>query len=388
MTQDEKKTAVKPPLGYDYLAPVGYKAGENPTFPSKLYEAAEEILVVTPTVTPTTTPTPAHQVTEGYLPPSGYDYSPPKGYSPDKNPTFPEKLYTAPKLKSKKKKKQKAGGSDVSLPAGYDYAAPPGYKAGENPTFPQVSPNYLTPSSTVKPTGYSPPAGYDYSPPLGYKPEENPTFPSSLYDPPPAPPVKPSPGYLPPQGYDYQAPKGYQPDVNPTFPSSLYEEPKPRQPESSYIPAEKPISSGYKPPQGYDYNPPPGYKAEENPTFPAKKYPPTVSSLYVEPTEASVGYKPPEGYDYQPPRGYEASENPTFPEHSTSKYLPPSLTKVPKNYPKHKFNIIIKNRNKPDTSISITPQPPVLSLNHGLPGHQVGLSSLDVWRRSLEAELF
>ena len=212
---------------------------------------------------------------------------------------------------------------------------------------------------------------YDYSPPKGYKPEENPTFPSSLYDP-PSPPA-PAPGYLPPQGYDYQAPKGYQADVNPTFPSSLYEEPQPRQPDTAYIPAAKPIT-GYQPPppQGYDYHPPPGYSAEENPTFPGKKYPPTVSSLYVEPTEASVGYKPPEGYDYQPPRGYEASENPTFPEHSTSKYLPPSLTKVPKNYPKHKFNIIIKNRNKPDTSISITPQPPVLSLHQGPAGHQVG----------------
>ena len=47
---------MKPPQGYDYLAPVGYKAGENPTFPSKLYEAAEEILVVRPTLRPTVSP--------------------------------------------------------------------------------------------------------------------------------------------------------------------------------------------------------------------------------------------------------------------------------------------------------------------------------------------
>ena len=198
----------------------------------------------------------------------------------------------------------------------------------------------------------------NYNLPPGYSAEENPTFPSSLYDP-PSPPALPG-------GYDYGVPAVYKADVNPTFPSSLYEEPKPRQPETAYIPAAKP-------PTGYDYKAPKGYSADENPTFPGKKHPPTVSSLYVEPTQASAGYKPPEGYDYQPPRGYEASENPTFPEDSTSKYLPPSLTQVPRNYPKHKFNIIIKNRNKPDTSISITPQPPVLSLHHGPPGHQVGL---------------
>ena len=96
---------MKPPEGYDYLAPVGYKAGENPTFPSKLYEAAEEILVVRPTLRPTVSP--ATTPTDGYIPPSGYDYSPPQGYSPDKNPTFPNKLYTAPKQTPKKKKKKK-----------------------------------------------------------------------------------------------------------------------------------------------------------------------------------------------------------------------------------------------------------------------------------------
>ena len=39
---------MKPPVGYDYKPPTGYKASENPTFPKTLYEAAEEILIVTP----------------------------------------------------------------------------------------------------------------------------------------------------------------------------------------------------------------------------------------------------------------------------------------------------------------------------------------------------
>ena len=162
---------MKPPQGYDYLAPVGYKASENPTFPSKLYEAAEEILVVRPTLRPT--PSPATTPTDGYIPPSGYDYSPPQGYSPDKNPTFPEKLYTAPQQKPKKKKKKKP--DFVSLPAGYDYSPPRGYSAEENPTFPSSlyeEPKPRQPETgyipAAKPTvGYKPPPGYDYNPPPG-----------------------------------------------------------------------------------------------------------------------------------------------------------------------------------------------------------------------------
>ena len=164
---------MKPPQGYDYLAPVGYKAGENPTFPSKLYEAAEEILVVRPTLRPTASP--ATTPTDGYIPPSGYDYSPPQGYSPDKNPTFPDKLYTAPKQKPKKKKKKKKKPDFVSLPAGYDYSPPRGYSAEENPTFPSSlyeEPKPRQPETgyipAAKPTvGYKPPPGYDYNPPPG-----------------------------------------------------------------------------------------------------------------------------------------------------------------------------------------------------------------------------
>ena len=38
-----------------------------------------------------------HNEKNGYLHPKGYDYSPPEGYTPDKNPTFPNESYLVPK---------------------------------------------------------------------------------------------------------------------------------------------------------------------------------------------------------------------------------------------------------------------------------------------------
>merc|ERR1711879_939774 len=62
--EDKAPSGMETPAGYDYTPPKGYKAFENPTFPEKLYEAAEEILIVTPT-----TP----KLTKGYIaPPQGY----------------------------------------------------------------------------------------------------------------------------------------------------------------------------------------------------------------------------------------------------------------------------------------------------------------------------
>ena len=471
---EEPPSAIKKPptTGYKYDPPQGYLASENPTFPSKLYEAAEEILIVKTPSTVKSDPS---------------DYLPPKGYNPDINPTFPQKHYKAPK---KKVKGKKADG--YNPPSGYDYKAPEGYNAEINPTFPQSK--YEAP----KIDGYRAPDGYDYKPPDGYNPSDNPTFPEKKYLPPHAS-TTPAPGYLPPSGYDYKAPQGYDANINPTFP------------KDHYLPPTQKPDHGYIPPDGYDYSPPKGYEADENPTFPKhhknpnKKYlPPKAHEISSLP---KTGYSTPDGYDYSAPEGYSADVNPTFPhkktkhhppalntgyeppvskmkelletleavygpptkelihqelkslysppkpsiklepeygpppppetsykpppatdykpppessykpppsssykpplatdykppvatdygapskeqvhvdeeygppvtEHhldityepdqSTQAYLPPSLTSLPRNYPKHKFNIIIKNRHKPDTSISITPEPPHLTLNHGV----------------------
>ena len=103
-----------------------------------------------------------------------------------------------------------------------------------------------------------------------------------------------------------------------------------------------------------------------------------------EPTTVKNEYVPPENKEYEAPKSFlETLYGPPESEHttegyhpasSTSNYLPPSITKLPRNYPKHHFNIIIKNKNKPDTSISITPEPPILTVTHG--EHKVIISKL------------
>ena len=481
--EDQSPSGVRPPVGYDYQPPPGYTASDNPTFPRTLYEAAEEILIVTPS--------PADQ---------GYKYNPPRGYKAEENPHSDYKPpvvidseYRAPK-KRKKHKKKKAGSE-------YSYKAPDGYNANLNPTFPkniyetpQVEDIYKPPHvenlyevpHAKKNPGYKPPEGYDYKAPEGYSASENPTFPSTSYNlpgkesynqptkdqyvpppkdsygPPPkdkyvppheesyAPPLKDSyapppkdsygppstsaPGYNP-SGYNYQAPTGYEAEINPTFPKAHYDPPQ----------------QGYKPPSGYDYSPPKGYSPDENPTFPKTSYsepkiklekeyiPPNKSVTHPKKSEiSSLEKKPSLNYNlpnsYKAPTGYSASENPTFPKvaehildllyeepkvnhlHQRSNkkpaltlgyeppprngkdhhksdyedpqakaqtgYLPPveesygpprdsygppekDSIKHKENNPLHQFNIIIKNKNKPDTSISITPNPPVLTVTHG-----------------------
>ena len=71
---------------------------------------------------------------------------------------------------------------------------------------------------------------------------------------------------------------------------------------------------------------------------------------YIPPLEESYG---PPKESYGPPKDVYAP-----PDKDSSKY------KENKN-PLHQFNIIIKNKNKPDTSISITPNPPILTVTHG-----------------------
>ena len=452
---------MKPPVGYDYKAPPGYKAAENPTFPKTLYEAAEEILVITPTSThipnqPGTyippkklkpkdsyvTPEKNHKPKDAYVPPDK-SYKPKDAYVPpekklnyDVNPTFPKSFYEAIQAK------------DYQPPTGYDYQTPKGYSPDQNPTFPaniyeapHVAPRHHS-EAKIPDSGYKAPVGYDYPSPKGYDPAKNPTFPEKLYQAPPKDhhPKTPSDGYLAPKGYDYSAPDGYDPAKNPTFPKRKYFPPTLAPSYQPPAAKEQRHNEGYLPPEGYDYKPPKGYKADDNPTFPKALYEePTTEYLpphehkeavhpkafYEEPTkdyhapedhkdvthpkkhEISSLYDIPaphdshehvqDGYKYHPPKGYSASENPTFPKKhqsnkkpalntgyqapqihtteqppssdylppSTEDYLPPSITKLPNNYPKHQFNIIIKNKNKPDTSISITPEPPVVSVSHG-----------------------
>lgn len=208
-----------------------YSTEEKANTPSKLYQAAEEILVVTPGYK-----NPKLKVGRIQLyietfglqvksvghspPPAGYDYKAPDGYSPAENPTFPDPLYKPP-TKKKNPKKSKI------LPAGYDYKAPEGYSPADNPTFPSA----LYKPPTKKNKSKVLPTGYDYKAPVGYKPGENPTFPKKLYEPPepenlyePPKPDKsylpPTKSYLPPEqsytgpepGSDYLAPgDSYQP---------------------------------------------------------------------------------------------------------------------------------------------------------------------------------
>ena len=435
---DEKVTSViKPPVGYDYSPPEGYKASENPTFPKSLYEAAEEILIITPTTE------------SNYLPPSS-TYK-----NPDVNPTFPKKFYEEPHAPDSGYVTPQYGPPHVKHdtgykpPKGYDYSPPSGYSADENPTFPKYESKHA-----VHKDGYHAPAGYDYKPPTGYDPDNNPTFPKKKYFP-PKPPAKTL-------GLDYKAPDGFSAERNPTFPDysppkeygppkpdyvapsedygppkpgyiepaedygppkpdykppSEYGPPKPdyNPPSKEYGPATeeyskpsedygpptpdyKPPSPGYKPPAGYNYPPPDGYSPDVNPTFPKhklhKKKGSThakhheISSLYDTPLEHHKDHE--SGYKYSPPEGYSASDNPTFPRkhHKTeniaalltgyqapgdnyheehSEHPPEKSYLPPPNYPQHKFNIIIKNKNKPDTSISITPEPHLLSVTHGAP---------------------
>ena len=248
--------------------------------------------------------------------------------------------------------------------------------------------------------------GYNYQPPSGYEAEINPTFPKAHYNP-------PKPGYKPPNGYDYSPPKGYSPEDNPTFPKSSYKEPKILL-EEEYIPPKtvthpkkSEISSLKK--KGFlnynlpnSYKAPTGYSASENPTFP-KGADHILDLLYEEPKlnhlhqrsnkkpALTLGYEPPHDNkqpDYIPPleESYGPPEDSYDPPKETydppketydppkESYDPPKETYGPpkenygpskENNPLHQFNIIIKNKNKPDTSISITPNPPILTVTHG-----------------------
>ena len=339
--------------GYNYKPPDGYTADSNPTFPKKLYEAPKN-------------------TKEGYQPPDGYDYSPPKGYKASDNPTFPKDSYKGPNISNDYAK-------------GLDYPAPDGYDPAHNPTFPKklyqaptkkpinykpLKINHKAPKK-IDPAGYNPPSGYDYPRPHGYDPSHNPTFPQSLYETPKKvlsssydPPSVT--GYKAPDGYDYRTPNGYDPSTNPTFPEDKteykgdhgyayappptydpaenptfpksFQKPKKPQLDTGYSPPgaqeddgyEKQSEKGAKLPLQYDYRPPHGYDALENPTFPKKE-----------------SYHPTEGYNYQAPPGHDPAYNPTFPKPST-------LYDTPQNgYPKHSFNIIIKNKDKPPTELRI-----------------------------------
>ena len=318
--EDKAPSGMETPAGYDYTPPKGYKAFENPTFPEKLYEAAEEILIVTPT-----TP----KLTKGYIaPPQGYDYSPPKGYKAEENPTFPQSSYNPPVIDKdygprKKVKKHKM----KKTVSGYNYEAPDGYKANLNPTFPkniyetpQIEDIYEPPhienlyeiSHAEKTLGYKPPAGYDYKSPPGYSASKNPTFPSSSYKAPflekdygkdssYSPPPKDS--YGPPPKESYIQPKELY-----SAPSKESYSPPPKDSYGSTVTHTPP--SGYIPPTGYDYQPPSGYDPDINPTFPKDHY---------APAKLKQGDAPPSGYDYSPPKGYLPEDNPTFPDTSYKK---------------------------------------------------------------------
>ena len=369
--------------GYKYAPPPGYKSDENPTFPQAVYSAAPGISAEVYQITVSETP---HVAVKTLPLPSGYDYRAPFGFSAERNPTFPHKeLYQPPK---------QAG---YKAPEGYDYSTPEGYKASENPTFPKEL--YEEPEE-----GYKPPSaekdknGYSYDAPHGYSPHENPTFPKELYE----APKKPEDGYETPSGYDYKGPQGYDPSKNPTFPKSHYETPKK---DSSKTPHSSP-AKGYKAPTGYDYGAPKGYNPSDNPTFPktskkehvkhpGKKYKAGLDTGYTPPgllgggkqqKKEAEGQRLPSEYDYTPPDGYDASENPTFPKKKPDEggyqYSPPpgsdpsynptfphrplpppaSLYTLPGeshvggsggSYPKHSFNIIIKNKDSPPTELRI-----------------------------------
>ena len=352
--------------GYNYNPPPGYKSDKNPTFPDAVYSAAPGISAEVYQITVSETP----QVKTLPLP-LGYDYRAPFGFSADHNPTFPQEgLYKPPK---------KTG---YKAPEGYDYSTPKGYKPHENPTFPKEL--YEEPKDKYEPpSAEKHKSGYGYDAPQGYSPHANPTFPKELYE----APKKPEKSYETPAGYDYQTPKGYDPSKNPTFPKSQYETPK----KETYSPPK-----GYKAPSGYDYGAPKGYKPSDNPTFPKKKhgkvkhpgknYKAGFDTGYTPPglldeenqtyPGESKGQKLPSSYDYTPPEGYDASENPTFPKKSQEGYdYPPppgqdplynptfphpplvsSLYTLPGDghaLPKHSFNIIIKNKDRPPTELRI-----------------------------------
>ena len=405
-THDSLPVGYKPPEGYDYKVPQGYTADDNPTFPKQLYNVPE---ISTDHKETTAYKTPV----KGYDPPEGYDYKTPSGYKADTNPTFPKKLYKAPHEVTEYKPPPPSYDSPqkgYSPPQGYDYKTPKGYDAAKNPTFPHntyVAPNeeplaenYGPPNIKYKepPKGYSPPSGNDYETPKGYNPGENPTFPNKI-------PTKLPAGYKAPDGYDYKSPKGYEASENPTFPQKLYEAPKTAEKkkkesladykaalDTGYTPPgqehkelhlprksnkhKKKPGHGYSPPAGYDYNAPDGYNAAENPTFPQKSHTETPDSYkppkkeYKAPSkEKPVGYIPPSGYDYPVPENYDPAHNPTFPKHHKkaegeaghigytyeipSENYDPSLNPT---YPKHRFNIIIKNKDKPDTELVIRPE--------------------------------
>ena len=383
------KTPEKPKpteSGYTYAPPPGYKSDKNPTFPDAVYSAAPGISAEVYQITVSETP---HVAVKTLPLPSGYDYRAPFGFSAEHNPTFPHKeLYQPPP--------KQAG---YKAPEGYDYSTPEGYKASENPTFPKEL--YQEPEEEYKPPlTEKDKNGYGYNAPNGYSPHENPTFPKELYE----APKKPDDGYETPSGYDYKGPQGYDPSKNPTFPKSHYETPKKDSPK---IPHSSP-TKGYKAPTGYDYGAPKGYNPSDNPTFPktskkehvrgkakhpGKKYKAGLDTGYTPPgllgggqqqqQKETEGQRLPSKYDYTPPDGYDASENPTFPKKPVEgyQYSPPpgqdpshnptfphrppppisSLYNLPgeshvgglAGYPKHSFNIIIKNKDEPPTELRI-----------------------------------
>ena len=362
--------------GSTYAPPPSYKPERKPTYPDAVYSAAPGISAEVYQITVAEAP---HVAVKTLPLPSGYDYRAPFGFSAENNPTFPKKdLYQPPKLVGNK------------APEGYDYSTPEGYKASENPTFPKEL--YQEPGEDYRPPLVEKDKnGYSYDAPHGYSPHENPTFPKEHYK----APKKPDDGYQTPTGYDYQGPQGYDPSKNPTFPKSHYETSK-----KEKIPQSSP-AKGYKAPTGYDYGAPKGYNPGDNPTFPktskkehlrgkTKKYQAGLDTGYTPPgqlgggqhqEENKKGQKLPIEYDYTPPHGYDASENPTFPKKPEEGYHysappsqnpsynptfphrappPASLYTLPgeshaggSGYPKHSFNIIIKNKDKPPTELRI-----------------------------------